>query len=85
MRLNRLGEDGGVAICEALRANSVLRHLDIGANGLGPLVRCPVLTVLPHAHAMEGSAPLHVHREERSYSVDPNPLSTMENSVVDKG
>lgn len=34
-RLNRLGDDGGQAICRALLKNSTLTHVHLGSNALG--------------------------------------------------
>ena len=34
LRLNRLGDDGGRAICDVLRNNSTLQRLKLGSNAL---------------------------------------------------
>lgn len=35
MRLNRLGDDGGQAMCKALVKNTTLVELNLGSNDLG--------------------------------------------------
>ena len=36
LRLNRLGDEGGKAICDVLRANTTMQKLNLSANSLGP-------------------------------------------------
>ena len=36
LRLNRIGDEGGRAVCDVLRVNSSLQRLNLGSNELGP-------------------------------------------------